>query len=119
MEKIIFMEGIKTNYIISDEGVIKNIKTGRTMTINGGNVQLSVNGKNLKRSVGKIVAEAFLEKPEEDCLVNHKDGNKMNNRVENLEWITNKQNVLNVWDKDEKMVQLMQERKMVRKNVKI
>ena len=99
MEKNIIINGIETNYVISDEGVIKNIKTGRAMTINGGNVQLSVNGKNLKRSVGKIVAEAFLEKPEEDCLVNHKDGNKMNNCVENLEWVTNKQNVLSVWDK--------------------
>lgn len=99
MEKQIFIDGIETVYIVSDEGVIKNSKTGRVMTINKGNVQLNVNGKGTGRSVGKIVAEAFLEKPESTSLVNHKDGDKMNNRVDNLEWITNKENSKNVWNK--------------------
>lgn len=99
MEKIIIIDGIETNYTVSEEGIIKNSKTGRVMTVNKGNVQLRVNGKNCGRSVGKIVAETFLEKPEEDCLVNHKDGDKMNNRVENLEWITNQENGKNVWEK--------------------
>lgn len=99
MEKQIFIDGIETVYTVSDEGVIKNSKTGRVMTINKGNVQLNVNGKGTGRSVGKIVAEAFLEKPEGTSLVNHKDGDKMNNRVDNLEWITNKENSKNVWNK--------------------
>lgn len=99
MEKQIFIDGIETVYTVSDEGVIKNSKTGRVMTINKGNVQLNVNGKGTGRSVGKIVAEAFLEKPEGTSLVNHKDGDKMNNRVDILEWITNKENSKNVWNK--------------------
>lgn len=45
MEKQIFIDGIETVYTVSDEGVIKNSKTGRVMTINKGNVQLNVNGK--------------------------------------------------------------------------
>ena len=61
MEKQIFIDGIETVYTVSDEGVIKNSKTGRVMTINKGNVQLNVNGKGTDRSVGKIVAEAFLK----------------------------------------------------------
>lgn len=99
MEKQIFIDGIETNYTITDDGVVKNSKTGRIMTINNGNVQLYINGKGTGRSVGKIVAEAFLEKPNGDFLVNHKDGNKMNNRIDNLEWITNEENSKNVWNK--------------------
>lgn len=60
-KKQIFIDGIETVYTVSDEGVIKNSKTGRVMTINKGNVQLNVNGKGTGRSVGKIVAEAFLK----------------------------------------------------------
>ena len=99
MEKQIFIDGIETNYTVTDDGVVKNSKTGRIMTINNGNVQLYINGKGTGRSVGKIVAEAFLEKPNGDFLVNHKDGNKMNNRIDNLEWITNEENSKNVWNK--------------------
>ena len=99
MEVKIIIDGVETDYSVSEDGIIKNIKTGRIMTVNNGNVQLRINGKGRNNSVGKIVAEAFLEKPNEKCLVNHKDGNRMNNRVENLEWITNQQNVNNVWEK--------------------
>lgn len=99
MEVKIIIDGVETDYSISEEGIVKNIKTGRIMTINNGNVQLHINGKGRNSSVGKIVAETFLEKPNEKCLVNHKDGNRMNNRVENLEWITNQQNVNKVWEK--------------------
>lgn len=99
MEKQIFIDGVETSYTVSEEGIIKNQKTGRIMTINNGNVQLSVNGKGTGRSVGKIVAEAFLEKRDGASLVNHKDGDKMNNRVENLEWITDQENGRNVWEK--------------------
>lgn len=43
--------------------------------------------------IHKLVAEAFLEKSSTALQVNHKDGNKQNNNVENLEWVTNKENM--------------------------
>lgn len=43
--------------------------------------------------VHKLVAEAFLEKEPQHQCVNHKDGNKMNNDVNNLEWCTYKHNI--------------------------
>ena len=53
---------------------------------------------NLSRnfSVHTLVAEAFLEKPnlEEKLVVNHKDGNKLNNDISNLEWCTVRENWL-------------------------
>ena len=99
MEKTIYINGIETNYTVSDNGIIKNKKTQRILKVNNGIVQIQVNKKNRRSSVGKIVAEAFLENPGENYLVNHKDGDLNNNKVDNLEWISNEQNVQNTWAK--------------------
>jgi hypothetical protein len=55
-------------------------------------VSLCKNGKVNKCSVHRIVASAFVPKQEGRDVVNHIDGNKQNNRAENLEWCTPKEN---------------------------
>ena len=55
-------------------------------------VPLSKNGKPTNVSVHRLVAEAFLPNSEKLTHVNHKDENKKNNRLENLEWCTPKYN---------------------------
>lgn len=60
-------------------------------------VSLRVNGETKKRSVHRLVAQAFIANPDNKPQVNHKDGNPKNNVVENLEWCTNAENTLHAY----------------------
>lgn len=55
-------------------------------------VVLSKDGKTRSVQVHRIIAETFLPNPESYETINHKDGDPMNNAVENLEWATRRQN---------------------------
>lgn len=51
---------------------------------------VEINGK--KQRIHRLVANAFLDNPDNKPVVHHRDGNKHNNSLANLEWTTHKEN---------------------------
>ena len=80
------------NYEVSSFGQVRNKKTGRILKPcnNGGYlyVGLSLNGQTKSFSVHRLVASIYLDNLDNKPHVNHKDKNKCNNVLDNLEWMT-------------------------------
>lgn len=87
-----------TNYIVYDNGTIFSIKLNRFIKLNKDKdgyllVHTKTNGLRKCFKVHRLVAEHFIgNSPHPSYVVNHKDGNKQNNNVSNLEWVSRKQN---------------------------
>lgn len=99
MIKTIIIDGQETNYTISDMGEICNKKTGRKLkgTYRRNEyhtVQLIVNNKAKSYMVHRLVAETFLPNPNNLPVVHHIDGDKHNNKIDNLQWVTVQENSL-------------------------
>lgn len=85
------------NYSISNIGNVRNDKTERilkTYTKPNGYKQVQLGRKTVPQYVHRLVAKAFIPNVENKTQVNHINGNKGDNRVENLEWVTASENSL-------------------------
>ena len=81
-------------YKISNTGLVRNKQTGLilacTIDKHRGYSSFICHGK--RKKVHRLVAELFIPNPNNLPQVNHKDGNKTNNNVDNLEWCTSQEN---------------------------
>lgn len=93
-----------SKYEISNTGIVRRIDNKNTLSgciISGyKTVKLTFENSKQKRFyVHRLVAEHFIENPDpkNKTFVNHIDGNKLNNCVENLEWVTPRENNLHYY----------------------
>jgi hypothetical protein len=99
---------IDNKYIISKDGFILNELTGKLVLFNKDNkgymkarLYSPLSNHNDKRKpfrLHRLIAKAFLENYSDELQVNHKDGDKSNNSVDNLEMVTASENVYHAWN---------------------
>ena len=90
---------MEIKYVIQSNGVICSIKGKKICLLKQtrlptGYLQVSImnNGKCESKLVHRLVAQSFLSNENNKPCVNHKDGNKENNNITNLEWCTYSEN---------------------------
>lgn len=85
------------DYIVYSDGTVYSCKSKKFLRpLNNGNgylaVSICVKGREKRMYIHRLVAEAFLDNPDGLPEINHKDENRGNNNLENLEWCTPKYN---------------------------
>lgn len=87
------------NYEVSNHGKIRHMNTMRIIkpeVHDNKYLRVKLNKRNYK--VHRLVGLYFISNPENKPEINHKDGNKLNNHVDNLEWVTPKENTKHALD---------------------
>ena len=85
------------NYEVSNQGRVRNTKNNKILKLAISNkgyerVWLCKNSRHQSFRVHRLVTFAFIGRCPKGKECNHKDGNKRNNNVKNLEWVTSQQN---------------------------
>lgn len=92
------------HYSINEEGTVLNTKTGRVLLTDLNNcgyrrVTLWSEGQRRVRvMVHRLVALHYVDNPDNKPMINHEDGNKINNHYSNLTWVTCKENTVHAFN---------------------
>ena len=96
MWKKFIYEGQETDYSVSTEGEVRKDTTNYILSQSSQQdykfVGLIINGKQKRMRVHRMVALVFIDNPDNKPYVNHINGNRSDNNVENLEWVTPSEN---------------------------
>lgn len=93
------IKGYEGLYQVSNKGRIKSFYFSKEVILKNNMrntyeiIQLTKNKKRKSFQIHQLVAQAFLPNPNNYVIVNHKDFNRTNNNVDNLEWCSQKHNV--------------------------
>lgn len=93
------LKGYEETHEISTHGNCRRIKDGYNYSVRikkSGYATFHINAKDIL--IHRAVALTFIENHENKPQVNHIDGNKLNNKLENLEWATRKENLNHALD---------------------
>jgi hypothetical protein len=85
-------------YEVNEYGDVRNVKTGKLLKSfvnHRGYLRINLNGKS--KFIHRLIAEYFIPNPDNKPQINHINGNKLDNRIENLEWTTNSENMLHAY----------------------
>ena len=101
-----YVEGYGRRYLVSTHGRVMSLAHGPVRILKSGtngrgyqHVRLyEKDGRDKSEIVHILVAKAFIPNPEWKRCINHKDGNKGNNFVDNLEWVSHSENMLHAYD---------------------
>lgn len=90
------------DYLITEDGIVYNSKgialSSKPHPKGYLVARLVKNKKRYHLLIHRLVALTYIDNPLNYPQVNHKDGNKQNNHISNLEWCTNKQNIQHAID---------------------
>ena len=91
-------------YLVSDHGRVKSLKWGKERILkqglDGGGyplVVICIHGKLKTSKVHRLVAETFIPNTGNKSQVNHKNAIKIDNHIDNLEWVSRSENIKHAW----------------------